>query len=144
MLEKVRKNYILLCIIVVGVLFVIAETIGIFWFKAYIKAGDHRAYVLMYFGLIGFLLILFFPFIKRKPAWVCCLTGLFMGYIAGFISVFLLGILQNGIGVWLESYDHYGFKVFGAIIWGATITGSWIIGVMIFYLSRKLYIFPRR
>ncbi len=143
MLEKLRKNQVLLCLTVVGVFFILAETIGISWFKAFIKSGDHRTYVLIYFSLMGLLLLLLFPYLKKKPIWICCLTGIFIGYIVGFISVFLLGILQNGISVWLESYNHYGANVFFTIFWGATITGSWLIGAIMFYLSRRLYIFPK-
>ena len=142
MLDKLRKNQVLLCLTVVGAFFILAETIGISWFKAFIKSGDHRVYVLIYFSLMGVLTLLLFPYLKKKPIWACWLVGALVGYVAGFMSIFLLGVLQNGVSVWLESYGYYGASIFFAVFWGAIITGGWLIGAIMFYLLRSLYVPP--
>jgi len=123
----------------VGVLFILSETVAVFWFKAFIKTGDHRIYVLIYFAFMGFISPILFARLKNKSIYACCFIGMIAGYFAGLLSAFFLGILQSGISVWVESYSYYGFKFFFTLFFGATITGGWLIGAVIFLLSKKMY-----
>ncbi len=143
MLNIIRKSQTLLCLTVTGLCLILANTIGNSWFKAFIKSGDHRAYLFIFFSLMALMLLLLFPYFKKARPWICLLLGGGVGYLTGFISVFLFGILQSGVSVWVESYISYGINALWAIFWGATVTGSWLIGAVLFYFSRKLYIVNR-
>lgn len=143
MLNVIRSKDLPTCVFSAIVVFILMETVGLGWFKAFIKTGNHQLYITSMLTILTIFLVFTFSKLKHKPVWVSAIAGLVFGYISGCIGIFILGIAQHGRSeIWAEWFNSFGAFGFGAFIVGSTVTGSWLVGAFLFLISRIIRFSP--
>lgn len=139
LLKKIRYNYSLSVISVIGFFLLLAETAVLPWYTAFIKSGSHQVYLLS-FHILFALSMPAMKKIKIKNISICLIYGVIFGLLISATSILIMGIVEGGISVWINSLKHHGSHTLGVLLFGPFVLGAWLVGALILLSIKLLYI----
>ena len=78
--------------------------------------------------------------IKIKNISICLIYGVIFGLLISATSILIMGIVEGGISVWINSLKHHGSHTLGVLLFGPFVLGAWLVGALILLSIKLLYI----
>jgi len=97
------------------------------------------AFSISYLAIVFLSLLLLFEYLKRAPLWRGVLTGMVVGYLAGFVSYYIAVLsMPDGVTRLTNSVSLMGWGTLLFTLWGLVVLLCWAWSAVGFLLVSGL------